>query len=385
MRAMRMRVTSWVTAALLTLAIPFLPAAARIASADEGSPVAPMQVSPSIRPPTGVLRHADAPKSTTQPQSTTPSPTRELVVLVGGYQSCACPDDGTFDALKGRLAATGGFDVVRFGSDPKFPYDTYGAVAPNAKNLRDFIRSQPPEYGAVHIVTHSMGGVVADQAFAQGLSGSDRVATYVSLAAPHSGSAAARVMTLTQAIAGDGAWRDVMLRLPKMEPNSPAVRDLARARPVIPPAGVARLDLRDANDLLVTGRDAKDPGVTSRILIGAVEGHGGILTDRTALDQTLGTITRRRVPPDDRPLAVQLAAEKQSDAVGRVVLMVLSAVAGVLCGLWLFSKTPLGAPIVTCIDAVGCRLRDFGKTRLGAAITKGIGSFLPRAARKPCP
>jgi hypothetical protein len=378
MRAMRMRVTSWATAVLLTLAIPFLPAAALIASADEGSPAAPMPVSPSIRPPAGVLRHVDAPRSTALPPTDAPHPLRELVVLVGGYQSCACPDDGTFDALKKRLDGTGGLDVIRFGTDPRFPYDTYGAIGPSARNLRDQVRKLAPDYGAVHVVTHSMGGVVADQAFAQGLSASDGVATYVSLAAPHSGSDAARFLAFTQSVTGTGALRESLLWL-HMESDSAAVRDLAHTQSVAPPAGVVRLDLREASDVLVTGRDAGDPGVTSRVLTGAVEGHGGILTDPKALDVTIRTIIWRRVPPDDRSSLLRAAAQQESDWIGRVVFILMCALVGGACGLRICARTAQG------IGVVGWGIRLFAKSQLGAAFARGLGSLLPRATRKPCP
>ncbi|MDQ2952558.1 MAG: hypothetical protein M3R54_09875, partial [Chloroflexota bacterium] len=141
----------------------------------------------------------DAPQ--TAAPSAWPAP-RELVVLVGGYQSCACPDDGTFDALRDRLSGNDRFEVIRFGTDPRFPYDTYGPIGPNARNLRDEIRSASPQYSGVHIVTHSMGGVVADDAFAQGLSRDDGVISYVSWSAPHSGSDAARAIGLTRVITG---------------------------------------------------------------------------------------------------------------------------------------------------------------------------------------
>src|SRR5437773_2697903 len=134
---------------VVIFALPFM-TTALVASADEGSPAAPAGTSPSIRPPFGVLRHVDAARASVAPiarQDVLP----ELVVLVGGYQSCACPDDGTFDALRTRLAGAGGFTVVRFGTDLRFPYDTYGPVDASAANLRDEIRSLPSGYGGVHV------------------------------------------------------------------------------------------------------------------------------------------------------------------------------------------------------------------------------------------
>jgi hypothetical protein len=336
--------------------------AALVASADEGSPAAPAGASPSLRPPLGVLRHVDAPRESIVPLAPGAART-ELVVLVGGYQSCACPDDRTFDALRARLASAGGYTVVRFGADPRFPYDTFGAVDSSAVNLRDEIRSLSSDYAGVHIVTHSLGGVVADRAFAQGLSRGDGVVTYVSWSAPHDGSDAARAIELTRALppVDLAPVREGLLWL-RMEPDSPTVRDLARARATTPPTGVVRLDLREATDVLVTERDARDPGVPSRILAGRPEGHGGILDDPEAIDLTIATMSSRRVPPDERRRAVQLAAAETSRQVG--VLVFVS-----LC-------------VLTC---AACIAGYLGRSAFARGLAYGLRSFLPRAARKSCP
>lgn len=345
---------------LAAVALPFLPVGTTAASADEGSPVAPASVSPRVRPPQGVLRHVDADRIAAPVASL--APRNELVMLVGGYQSCACPDDGTFDALRARLAAESGFTVVRFGADPGFPYDTYGPVAPSAINLRDQIRALAPGYDAVHVVTHSMGGVIADQAFAHGLSRDDGVVSYVSLAAPHSGSAAARAVVVAGTLSGtmSGPMRESLLWL-HMEADSPAVRDLARTAAILPPPGVARLDLREASDVLVTDRDANDPGVPTRTLNGAVEGHGGILTDPLALELTMRTISERRVPAEDRPRAVIAVAQAQSDKVGSVVFGVVCVLAAVACATSLLSRGP-ALPFMSALQR-----------------------FVPRATRRSCP
>jgi hypothetical protein len=311
-----------------------------------------------------VLRHVDAATVAAATESSRPAaPAKELIVLVGGYQSCACPDDGTFDAFKNRVPAGGRFDVVRFGADPRYPYDSFGAVAPSAVNLRDHIRSVAPGYAAVHVVSHSMGGVVADRAFEAGLSRDDGVVTYVSWSAPHSGSDAARAMVLTRAVSGESvrAFRESLLWF-QMESESDAVRDLARARAVTPPVGVVRLDLREATDVLVTDRDARSPGVPSRILTRAVEGHGGILQDPEALDQTLRTISERRVPPDERSRLLQAAAQQQSQRIGSLVLAALCVVTCVICVTALAARSPFVGPL-----------------------SSALGAFLPRAGRRPCP
>lgn len=337
------RLVATLTVALFLL---FAPALALDAYADDGAG----------RPPEAVLRHVDASRA----PATGSAPSRkELVILVGGYQSCSCQDDPMFDSLRKGFEAAG-FDVLQFGRDPRFPYDTYGQVATNAAHLRDEIRSLSPRYGAVHVVSHSMGGVVADQAFAAGLSRADGVATYVSLASPHSGSGYARGIELVHAVAGDdgGLLRSLPL-LSGIESSSDAVRDLARTAPVRPPAGVVRLDLREMTDVLVPGYDHADPGVTSRVLTGALEGHGGILDDPAAIDLTLRTMASRRVPPDDRGALLARSAEAGAAGIGSVLLLL----------------TIVGA--VVSAGAAVCR--RFAPGALAS------WPFLPRASRRACP
>jgi len=262
------------------------------------------------------------------------------VIVVGGYQSCSCLDDGSFDVLKKRLVAAG-YDVERFGQDPRFPYDTFGAIEPNAVNLRDEVRDRGRSYAGVHIVTHSMGGVVADRAFADGLSARDGVLTYVSWSAPHSGSTAAVDIGILDRVSGDDFMRPAFLSR-GMEPASAAVHDLAAARPVAPPEGVVRLDLREATDLLVSDRDATDPGVPSRVLVTPREGHAAILDDPNAIDLTMQTIANRRVPPQDaRARVLDSAAQRGSRAIGDYVFGLLCAVTVALCVAVRFLRVPL--------------------------------------------
>lgn len=339
------------------LALTFAPVSALTALAD-GAPSPAATASPSFRPPSGVLRHVDAPLAspalpTVEPLASPahstiagPPAKRELVVLVGGYQSCSC-DDPTFDDLIERITAAG-YDVRRFGQDARYPYDTYGHVDENARNLRDQIRSVSTDYSAIHIVTHSMGGVVADRAFAQGLSADDGVVTYVSLSGPHGGSDAAKAATLVDAFGPSELIRRLG-SLAGFESRSDAIPDLARARPVPPPAGVVRLDLRAATDVLVTERDARDPGVPSRILAGGLDGHGGILTDPAAIDVTLRTITTRRVPPEERPQESIERADRTADLIGALVAI------GLAVGTIFFLLHRLGA-IRTLEDILAQRL-----------------------------
>jgi pimeloyl-ACP methyl ester carboxylesterase len=261
--------------------------------------------------------------------ATSPSAARkELIVLVGGYASGE--QDDAFDAFRARAAQDGRYDVVRFGQNLG-AYDTLGAVDANAVRLRDGIRSASTGYDGVHIVTHSMGGVVADRAFELGLSAGDGVTTYVAWAAPHDGAHAARALQLTLTVSGPAradtrAFTTAYFR----DPDTAAVRDLARAHAPAPPPGVVRLDLRLATDGLVSSADARDPGVASRVLMPAsiaeLEGHGGILRSNEALDLTMATIRSRAVPRDERGSALRAASDAMAETVDHRAQLALAGV-----------------------------------------------------------
>ena len=118
------------------------------------------------------------------------------------------------------------------------------------------------------------------------------------------------------------------------DPDSSAVRDMARLRATRPPAGVARLDLRLATDAIVSTPDARDPGVASRILlpgsIAELEGHGGILNSVEALDLTMATIRTKAVPADHRGAALRAASGAMASSFDFYAGLALAGVCG-LC------------------------------------------------------
>lgn len=302
-----------------------------LALADE-SPTA----SPRVRAANSVLRHVDAQTLEVPPTARPDTHAKEVVILVGGYQSCACIDDRAFDPLRDRLLMSG-YDVVSFGTDPRYAYDTLGRIEPSAISLRDEARELGRQYAGVHIVTHSMGGVVADRAFVDGLSAADGVLTYVAWAAPHDGSAAALAVDMVRLAHGDMEVVREIGRQFGNEPDSAATRDLAVTRAPAPPAGVVRLDLRESKDVLVTARDARDPGVPSRILqtqrpgVQDLDGHGAIMLDPNAIDLTVQTIASRRVPPDRRSQQLIDAAQRESNWRSGLALLALCALTVGVC------------------------------------------------------
>lgn len=306
------------------IALALLSAGGFTASADDGRPPVP---SGAGHPPTSSLipltelRPSDirtAPAPATTPEFVpvgeplrAPQQKKELVLFVGGYGSRS--DDGAFDVLAARFPADR-YDVQRLGEDPRFPYDTYGGVDANAQILTDEIRSIGGNYSAVNIVSHSMGGVVTDRAFANGLSASDGVRTFVAIAGPHSGADYARAPAFLLPILGpvEDIVRAVGVAAAR-DPSSDAIQDLAVARPIPAPAGVARVDASLATDGLVNEFDARNPGVPQRVFLPAslrelIDGHGGSLVNRQIADLVVETVRTHEVPPDRRDPITRLVA-----------------------------------------------------------------------------
>jgi hypothetical protein len=306
------------------IALALLSAGGITASADDGRPPTP---SGAGRPPTSSpiplteLRPSQiqtAPAPATAPDLVPlsgplrgPAEKKELVLFVGGYGSQ--PNDGAFDVLAARFPADR-YDVRRLGDDPRFPYDTYGGVDANAQVLTDQIRSIGGNYTAVNIVSHSMGGVVTDRAFANGLSAGDGVRTFVAIAGPHSGADYARAPAFLLPIIGpvEDIVRAVGVAAAR-DPGSEAIRDLAVARPIRAPAGVVRVDVSLATDGLVNEFDARDPGVSQRVFLPAtlrelIDGHGGSLVNRQIADLVVETVRTHEVPPDRRDPLTRLVA-----------------------------------------------------------------------------
>ena len=308
--------------AVSTFAIAVLGPGALVAAGDDGPPRTPR----ADRPTRTVLRPTEVPELA--PIRIPVLSAKEAIVLVSGINSS--PQDPTFDPLIGKLFGDPRYEVYRFGADPAYPYDALGDLDVNARNLRDEVRAIAATHPAVHLVAHSMGGAVADRAFASGLSANDGVATYVALAAPHNGSPTLAVARGVLGVAGDSALEVRAMFSPKLDPGSDAASGLAQMRPVPPPAGVVRLDLRMSTDWTVTARDARDPGVESLTIppsdLGSViDGHGGVTRDPEALRLITSTIEHRAVPADHRSAELKVAIDLQSGLAGGLASLILIA------------------------------------------------------------
>ena len=322
---MRRAIRAWCVVTALALSV--VGPGALVAAGDDG----PSRAAPAGRPTRTILR----PTEISEPAPQKPS-AKEVILVVGGVNSSA--QDPTFDALVAKLFADPRYEVHRFGADPAYPYDTLGSLDASAGDLTNEVRDLGRTHPAVHIVAHSMGGDVVDRAFANGLSATDGVATYIALASPHSGSASLAATEPVLARAGDESLEVRALFSGKLDVGSDAARDLAHAKPVPPPAGVVRLDLRMSTDWTVTSVDARDPGVESRTLVptdlGAyVDGHGAITHDPRALELVMTTITTRAIPADTRSEELKEVADAQSAGALGVSLAICGLGLLLVCGV----------------------------------------------------
>lgn len=289
------------------LALPLLLSWGAVASADDGPPARTVGRATELPP----RRAID----------------KEVVLLVGGLGSEA--SDGTWVDLIARYEGDARYEIRRFGADPGLPYDSVGAIDDSAQRLVTQVKTLS-RYSAIHIVTHSMGGVVTDRAFASGLSSADRVQTYIALAAPHNGATAARAITNTLAMAGEEGdiLRGLAARV-AVDPGGAAAKDLAGRLAPPTPEGVTRLDLRLATDLVVLDRDSRVSGVDSRVLLpsspATLEGHGGVLRDGRALDLVTATIARGAPPADERGAVLRAATELVDDTAEDLALLGIAA------------------------------------------------------------
>jgi hypothetical protein len=165
-----------------------------------------------------------------------------------------------------------------------------------------------------------MGGVVADRAFSKGLSGTDRIVTYVPLASPHNGSSLARDLCGVGEV--DPAYADLLRHvaglLGQPDPTAEAICDMARIEPPRAARGVSTTRVRLVTDPLVLRRDHAAPYRDMRELLPVdpteIEGHGGILRSAQARAIVQAAIATQMVPRDDRGEGYQRAAEAASHA-----------------------------------------------------------------------
>lgn len=200
------------------------------------------------------VRALDASVDVMLPSAASGTPQERPVLLVHGLGGMT---SGWF-ALAGALRARGvTVAMIR--------YPTFGtSMEQLAERLADKVADLLSETGAdkVHLVGHSLGGVVIAQAFADGfLAG--QVDTVVTIASPFGGSPWARLLPVVATVR---ALRD----------GSPLLRRLALA-PV--PDGVRWLAITGTSDMVVPGRRSVPAQATVQTLAVEGIGHIGLLQD----------------------------------------------------------------------------------------------------------
>ncbi|MDE3113524.1 MAG: hypothetical protein KGK34_11355 [Chloroflexota bacterium] len=253
----------------------------------------------------------------------------QCVIAVGGFASTN--GDRAFDPLLAWSDGDPRFRAYHFGYDtPGFRYDSTGSIDESAEALAAFVASLRDECADVHVVTHSMGGAVADRAFAKDLSG---VRTYVALAGPHNGATVARIVVPHLAVDPLLAAEVHEILRDGPDPTTRAGHDLARmAPPHRTPRTTATLRLRLATDAFVLRRDTLDRRVDAREYLpdaewDQLEGHGGVLDNGEIHDVVWATIVSRRPSPDRRSRDERAVADAVSREIEREATALYSGAA----------------------------------------------------------
>lgn len=278
------------------------------------------------RPPCTILR----PPETTLCIEGTGGLGRQCIVTVGGFASTN--GDRAFDPLLAWSDADLRFQTYHFGYDDheRFRYDSTSSIDESAAILTAFVRSLKGSCGDIHLVTHSMGGAVADRAFAKGLSG---VRTYVALAGPHNGATVARIVVPHLGLDPLLTAEVHAILLDGPDPTTRAGRDLALTDPPHRMVrGAATLRLRLATDPFVLRRDTLDRRVDTREYMpqlewDQVEGHGGVLDNGEVRDVVWATIVTDQTAPDLRPRRERRIADVVSREVERDATALYTGVA----------------------------------------------------------
>ncbi len=174
------------------------------------------------------------------------------VLLVHGWAGTTAGWFALTDALRARGVTVAAMSYRPFGT----------SVEQLAERLADSVSDLLSETGAdkVHLVGHSLGGVVIAQAFADGLL-AGRVDSVVTMAAPFGGSPWANLLPVGATVR---SLRD----------GSPLLRRLARA-PV--PDGVRWLAITATSDLIVPGRRSVPAHAEVQTMTVDGVGHSGLL------------------------------------------------------------------------------------------------------------
>jgi pimeloyl-ACP methyl ester carboxylesterase len=248
-----------------------------------------------------------SPNQETAPATTSPDRAGTPILLVHGMVD----NRSVFTVLR-RALRKHGFNRVRAMNYSVFTSDVRAAAAQLGRQIEALCADTG--YERIHIVGHSMGGIVA-RYYVQRLGGADRVHTLVTLGSPHSGTQLARLAPLPLAR--------------QLRPNSEIMKELAEPAPGCPTRFVAvwsdldqlmvpthsgRIDHQDliADNICVTGIGHMSLPVDRRVAqeVAAAlayldpEGHT-VTAGVTSLDNHRRPTTGK--PPEHRPEMAQEA------------------------------------------------------------------------------
>jgi triacylglycerol lipase len=186
---------------------------------------------------------------------------QDVAVLIHGFLATA----GVFRPMRAALEEAG----VAVAS---FSYAPGRSVESVAKQLAALVKKIPPK-ARVHIIGHSLGGVVA-RYYVQHLGGHDRVTQTVSLASPFHGTPRARPFS----------WlvRD-------LQPDS---RLLESVRACPTHVRVPHTSIVAGNDRLIPPHSARFPGAP--VIVLPDRGHNTLLFDREVVRIILQSLERHR-------------------------------------------------------------------------------------------
>ena len=195
------------------------------------------------------------------------------VVLVHGFGGTTSGWSALMDALRAREVAFDAISYPPFGS----------SVEQLAERLAARVSKLLADTGAdkVHLVGHSLGGIIIAQAFVDGLLG-DLVDTVVTIATPFGGSPWASLLPIGSALR---ALRD----------GSRTLRRIADA-PL--PAGVRWVAFIASMDLVAPGQRSIPPQAETRTITIEGAGHVGLLTNAEVINGVMAAL----------PISVRAAA-----------------------------------------------------------------------------
>jgi len=214
-----------------------------------------------------VLLHRDVPASC----PTSARSGEGVVVLLHGLFATA----GVLRPMRRQIEREAGVHTA------SFTYAPGPGVESVARRLGDLI-SRLPSGVRIHLVGHSMGGIVA-RWFVQELGGDPRIVQTISLASPFGGTRHARLLP-------GPAGRDI-------SPGSALLRRLQASAHSVPE--VVHLSIASVLDPIVTESALFPAG--DRLIVDS-QGHNGLLFDRLVASEIARRVTASAVRPLSEPV-----------------------------------------------------------------------------------